>query len=261
MKMDLFYRKVGQGAPLVVLHGVFGASENWLTIAKQLGEDFSVYLLDLRNHGRSPHSEEMTYSSMAEDVRAFLQGQKLEGAAVMGHSMGGKVAMWLALHRADLISRLVVVDIAPKKYAAFHPAILQALLQLDVTRIRRREEADAFLAQYIPETRIRRFLLKNLVRERHKRFNWRIHLQAIVQNLPHILDWPEQPGKFQKPTLFVRGENSDYIQSEDFGCIREQFPRAYFVTIHRATHWVHADQPGVFTQAVRYFLKATDPGK
>ena len=255
--MELFFRKVGQGSPLMILHGVFGASENWFTIAKQLGDAYTVYLLDLRNHGRSPHTEEMSYPAMAADVQAFIQRHHLEGTALMGHSMGGKVAMWLAMHQPQVISRLIVVDIAPKKYPAFHPDILEGLQSLDLQKLRRREAADAHLAQFIPEARIRQFLLKNLIRDKQRQFQWRINLKAILKNMPCILDWPEKPGTFEKPTLFIRGENSNYILSEDFTGIRNQFPRAYFVTIHQATHWVHVDQPTVFLQAVRYFLDAT----
>ncbi len=253
--MKLFFRELGQGRPLIVLHGLFGMSDNWLSIGRQLANFCRVFLLDLRNHGQSPHSTQMNYSLMAEDVVEFLTDHQVEQPVILGHSMGGKVAMTLALNYQALISELIVVDIAPRAYTHSHfKRFLQSLLKLDLSRFKTRAEIDQALAQTIPQLAIRQFLLKNLKRT-PQGFAWKLNLTAIYHNLENILSAVQSSHPFSKPTLFVRGEKSDYITTADHATILQLFPKAKIKTIAGATHWVHADAPQQLLNEVKDFLE------
>lgn len=251
--MQLFSREFGQGPPVVILHGLFGFSDNWQTVAKALADTHLVITPDLRNHGRSPQAPTHSYPEMAEDLKAFLEAHWIFSTALIGHSMGGKVAMQFALDHPDMVEKLVVVDIAPGQANDNHSAIFQALFQLDLHRIHSRQEADTLLASRIADPGIRQFLLKNITRQPGGSYTWKMNLPALWQAYPQILAGVSgEP--FDKPTLFVRGSRSDYIKDEDFALIKTLFPQAGIVTVEGAGHWVHADQPEALLQILRQFL-------
>lgn len=251
--MELYAREFGQGSPVLILHGLFGFSDNWQTIAKGLAATHTVVVPDLRNHGRSPHVAGHTYADLAEDVSKFLEDRWMFSTAVVGHSMGGKVAMQLALTQPDVVERLVVVDIAPRPGNDNQGDIFHALLQLDLSTITTRQEADAYLATHVPDFGTRQFLLKNLTREDDGRFSWKMNLPVLWQHYADILA-PVQGEPFDKPTLFVRGSRSDYITDTDIPLIKSLFPQAEVVTIEAAGHWVHADQPAELLRVLQRFL-------
>jgi len=252
--MKLNYQRYGQGRPLLILHGLFGSLTNWHTLSKRLGEHYEVFAVDQRNHGSSPHSAEFNYVEMAADLREFMRDRQLASAYLLGHSMGGKTAMQLALTDPDLVEKLIVVDIAPKAYPPHHDEIFDALCELELSRYTSRSELDQALAGKIAGLTTRQFLLTNVTRDEAGRFTWKINLDAIRQNYPAIIGGLEQAGRFDQPTLFVRGATSDYIQDEDAALITSIFPQARIATIDGAGHWVHAEAPAAFFNVVREFL-------
>lgn len=255
--VTLFHREFGAGDPIIILHGLFGFSDNWQTIAKGLSDHHLVVTPDLRNHGRSPHLPEHSYPLMAEDVRAFLEEHWIFHSTLMGHSMGGKVAMQLALDHPDMVSRLIVVDMAPGQASDNHTDIFQALLSLDLGSITERTEAEAFLAPQIPDFGTRQFLLKNITRHHDGRFAWKMNLPVLCKHYADILA-PVSGSPFHKPTLFIRGERSAYIPDAALPLIRSLFPQAEVITIPDAGHWVHADQPAALLAALKTWLTKTD---
>ena len=254
--MKLNYKSFGQGEPVIILHGLFGTLDNWQTIAKQLAEDFTVFIIDLRNHGRSPHVDEHTYSAMAEDIQVFLSENWIYGAHVIGHSMGGKTAMRLALDYPELVNKLVVVDMGIKENEPGHQAIFEALLELDLENVKSRGEADKEFQKRIDEFGVRQFLLKNLTRKREGGYEWKMNLPVIHEHYNDILEAIEHDDTFDNPTLFLRGGQSDYVSDEDFVAIQELFTDAKLETIEEAGHWVHAAAPKEFLNIVRPFLKS-----
>jgi len=209
---------------------------------------------DLRNHGRSPHSPEMSYPAMAGDVAELLAAQGLTAADVLGHSLGGKVAMQLALTRPGLVQKLIVADMAPRAYPPLHLEILAALQALDVGSFTSRPEIEAVLAGAVPSQRLRRFLLKNLARNAGGTFEWRMNVTALADSYPHLLAAVTGPQPYAGPALFIRGGRSEYVQPADEPLILELFPRAEFRTIANAGHWVHTDAPEEFLRLTREFL-------
>ena len=255
--MKLHFKQLGQGEPLVFLHGLFGSSDNWLGIAPKLAENFRVILPDLRNHEASPHAAEMDFPLMAGDVAELLEACNLKQPTIIGHSLGGKVAMQLALSRPELLKALVVVDIAPQAYAPAHNTIFAALRALDLNSFKLRSEIEAAMMAEIPELATRRFLLKNVGSTPEGRFYWKFNLEGVYQNYPRLNEavvstWQTT---FDKPTLFVRGSKSDYISDMDWPEIQRHFPAAQLVTLPEAGHWVHADAPEDFTAAMQEFLR------
>ncbi len=254
--MELHYERYGQGHPLIILHGLFGSLENWRTPSKAFAQSFTVFALDQRNHGRSPHSEVFNYQAMVEDVHEFMERHDLASAYVLGHSMGGKVAMQFALSYPSLVDRLIVVDIAPKVYPPGHDDVFAGLYALNIATLRSRQEADAALALHLPDLTLRQFLLKNLAREDAGAFTWRINLDGIHRNYHEMLKTFTASGEFPQPTVFIRGANSGYIRDTDLITIREIFPAAQLTTIPNTGHWVHAEAPQEFAQIVMEFLTA-----
>jgi pimeloyl-ACP methyl ester carboxylesterase len=252
--MPLHFESYGHGFPLLILHGLFGSLENWRTLSKAFSQSYQVFVLDQRNHGRSPHSDIFNYRVMAEDLKEFLQQQGLSSIHLLGHSMGGKTAMQFALTYPEEVDKLIVVDIAPKAYPPGHDDIFAALFSLDVQDFRSRQEADDTLAKHLPDLALRQFLLKNLERKATGGFHWRINLEAIHQNYPEMLKDLEGNGQFHRPTLFIRGGNSGYIHPEDLPTIKAIFPQAQLVTIPHTGHWVHAEAPQEFAKVVLNFL-------
>lgn len=243
--------RMGQGAPVVLLHGLFGSAANWGRIQRRLAETHDVLALDLRNHGASPHDPAMTYPRMADDVAETLAAAGLEAAAVLGHSMGGKAAMQLALARPGLVTRLIVGDVAPVRYPPHFDTIAAAMLRIPLAPGLTRADASAALEPAVPDTALRGFLLQNL------RFGdppaWRIGLSEIAAAMPDISDWPGS-GTYDGPVLVLRGERSDYILPEHRALFRALFPHARFATLRGAGHWLHADAPDAFLETIRPFL-------
>jgi esterase len=257
--VQLAASEYGFGPTVAILHGLFGSGRNWRSVAQQLAARHCILAFDLRNHGTSPWVEEMSYREMVEDLRASLRARGIGRAALLGHSMGGKVAMLTALLHPGEVDRLVVVDIAP---AANPPALLayvRAMRAVDLRRVGRRSEADAQLASAIPAAAERAFLLQNLIID-NGAAHWRLNLEAIEREFPEITGFPNLPADtaYGGPTLFVAGARSGYIQSQHESLIRQLFPRARIKRIEGAGHWVHAEQPRAFLQIVAPFLNAID---
>ena len=255
MTVELSYAEYGAGPPLVILHGLFGSARNWTSLARHLGETHHVYALDLRNHGASGWAETMTYEEMAGDVRTFLASHGLEGAAVMGHSMGGKTAMRLALDDGSLIGRLIVVDIAPVAYSHTHGPMIAAMQGVDLAGATRRGEVDRQLEPHIAEAPLRSFLLQNLVAE-DGRLRWRINLDALAANMAVLTGYPDdlEGLSYDGPAFFLAGAASDYVLPEHHGTIRAFFPQAEIDAIEGAGHWVHAEQPRAFLERIQAYL-------
>jgi esterase len=256
MSLELAYMAHGEsGPPVLILHGLLGSARNWSSFARQISATHRVFALDLRNHGASPCADRMTYDEMAEDVRAFMARQGLPAASVIGHSMGGKVAMRLALAHGEQVLRLVVVDVAPVAYRRSFNAYVEAMRGLDLSRISRRAEADPLLAEQIDDPGVRGFLLQNLV-SAEAGLAWRVPLQALADNMPELVGFPESRAgeQYDGPALFVTGGRSDYVRPEHHAKILGLFPNAQVVTIPEAGHWVQAEAPEQFLEVVGGFL-------
>lgn len=253
--MKLNYREMGEGAPLIILHGLFGSTDNWLSVGKELSQDYKVYLIDQRNHGDSPHSPSFTYADMASDLNEFISEHEIKEPVIIGHSMGGKTVMKFALSYPDLLKKLIVVDIAPRHYPVHHDVILRGLQAIDVGALKTRREADATLAEYVPELGVRQFLLKNLGRNTEGGYEWKINLPVISEKIENVGEGLQEGDRFEKPTLFINGAASGYIKEADKPLIQQIFPKSEVKTIEGAGHWVHAEKPEEFTDIVRTFLK------
>jgi esterase len=252
--MQLHFKQLGHGEPLILLHGLFGSADNWFGVAPKLAEKFRVFALDLRNHGHSPHSAEMNYSLMAADVKEFFTAQKIESAHIIGHSMGGKVAMQFALDFPARVKKLVVVDMAPRAYKRKHDYIFDALLAVDLKSFQTRAEIETALEPEIPSLNLRRFLLKNLGRDDRGNFFWKMNLRGVAENYSRLGEVLIPRNIFKKPALFIRGGKSDYIAAVDELEIRRLFSAAEIQTIAAASHWVHADAPEEFVRLLLGFL-------
>jgi pimeloyl-ACP methyl ester carboxylesterase len=254
--LKLFARRYGAGpgaAPAVLLHGLFGSSANWHGIARRLGANRRVLAVDLRNHGRSPWAEEMCYPAMAEDVAALIATEAGGPAVLIGHSMGGKAAMWLALERPELVEGLVVVDIAPATYPARFAGITSALRGLRLEGLADRREADARLAEQLPDPAVRGYLLQNLVREGDT-WRWRVNLAAMARAQDALMGFPRSDGRqFPGRSLFVYGSESDYVTGAHLPAISAHFPLARLRAVPNAGHWVYADRPDAFVRALEGF--------
>jgi len=256
--MQLFYRKFGEKGdiPIIILHGIFGTSDNWFTYARRLSmEGFEVFTVDQRNHGQSPHSDTFNYLALTDDLFDFIDEHEIEDPILLGHSMGGKVAMRFALENPQLISKLIVVDISLKAYGPReqHKSIIQAMKSVDLSKVKSRKEVEDQINAIVPEEKIRQFVLKNLHRREKEEFEWRINIEGIEDNLDQLFDGIETIEKFEKPTLFVKGGASDYILLEDYDQIRYNFPNAEIITIADASHWVHVEAPERFYQLTMGF--------
>jgi pimeloyl-ACP methyl ester carboxylesterase len=252
---NLFFRQIGSGNKhLIVLHGIFGSSDNWLTVAKKFDPDYTVWLVDQRNHGRSFWSEQFDYVSLAADLAQFITYYKLEKPVVLGHSMGGKVLMnFLGLYH-EQIAAAIVVDIAPRGYQIHHRTIVDGLLALDLPTATSRQEVDDRLAVYVPELDTRQFLLKNLYRNDEGQFALRINLDVIDKNLDMVGDALDDSFVWNGQILFIRGANSHYVRDEDLPDLYRHYPFAAVETIQKAGHWVQAEQPDEFAKVLNTFL-------
>jgi len=253
--MKLFFREYGQGKPMIILHGLFGSSDNWLTQAKLFSSSYKVYTVDQRNHGQSPHSDTFDYPSFVSDLDEFVQDHSITNPVVIGHSMGGKTAMNFALTHPEKIDRLIVVDISPKAYNLEHYTIVKGLLAIPIEKIKSRNEADEILAQHVPESDVRQFLLKNLQRKSDGGFSWKINLKIISEKLENVGVDLHSKGPFEKPTLFIRGVKSKYVPDSDWDRILQIFPKAKLETMDTG-HWVQAEKPQEFADVVTRWLNS-----
>lgn len=240
--------------PLLILHGFFASSRNWRRIAGQLALKFHIYVLDIRNHGNSPRQQRMDYPAMSGDVLHFMNRRNINNAHVLGHSMGGKIAMWLALNHPERIKKLVIVDIAPKNYSHSFDTLIQALMDLPLAEITNRKQAEDFLSGTIPELHYRQFLLQNLMLT-EGRYIWRIDLDTFKAEAPMIAAFPDTKGMpaYQGKALFIAGSLSDYVAEQD---IVHLFPGALYRTIAEAGHWPHVQKPEEFIEMVENFLQS-----
>jgi pimeloyl-ACP methyl ester carboxylesterase len=252
--MQLFYRELGDGQPLILLHGIFGSSDNWLTQAKLLSAHYHTYALDLRNHGQSPHDDAFDYPVMAADVLEFMETNNVNAPVIIGHSMGGKVAMNFALAYPDKLKNAIIVDIAPKAYNMRHYVILEGLMAIPIDEVTSRSQADEILSRFVPEPDVRQFLLKNLQRKPEGGFRWKLNLSAIAASIEKIGLDLQVPGKFEKPVLFIKGLRSNYIGEGDITHIQEVFPLAEMQTLDTG-HWVPAEMPKEFVAMVEGWLE------
>jgi esterase len=255
MPVQLAATEYGAGPPVAILHGLFGSCRNWRSIAQQLDARHRILAFDLRNHGASPWADGMSYGEMIEDLRASLRARGIDHAALLGHSMGGKVAMLAALLHPAEVDRLVVVDIAPAPNPSTLLAHVRAMRAVDLHGITRRSQVDARLAGAIPDGAERAFLVQNLITD-DGQVRWRLNLEAIERGFPEILDFPYPPAgtAYNRPALFVAGARSDYVRAEHEPMIRRLFPQARITRIEGAGHWIHAERPQAFLESVAPFL-------
>lgn len=252
--MQLNYKISGDGSPLIILHGLFGTLENWGGQTAVLKEHYQVISVDLRNHGRSPHSIEMNYLAMANDIIQLMDELSLTSAAILGHSMGGKVAMQLALKFPDRVNKLIIVDISPVSYNSKHNAIFNGLASIELSSLTSRSQADIALKPYEENPDVRSFLLKNLYRDQNKAFRWRPNLEILRKEYHNLIEAPS--GKqYNGPTLFIKGKNSDYITIDHQTAINQLFSNVHFKMIEGAGHWPHAEKAKVFSSIVLNFLQ------
>ncbi len=252
--MILNYKSIGEGPPLIILHGLFGSLDNWMTVGRQIAENYTVFLVDQRNHGQSFHDDEFSYPEMAKDLKDLVDHHDLQDFAILGHSMGGKTAMFYTAEFPASVSRLIVVDIAPRFYPVHHKAILDGLKSIDLKSIASRNEADLQLKKYVAEAPVRQFLMKNLKRTQDGGFEWKINLPVIDQQIENVGDALPENFEVNAKTLFIKGENSDYIKESDQELIQRQFPNSTIATVDGAGHWVHAQAPDALIDLVSSFL-------
>jgi pimeloyl-ACP methyl ester carboxylesterase len=259
MPIELAATEYGAGTPVAILHGLFGSGRNWRSVAQHLAVRHRVLAFDLRNHGGSPWADGMSYGEMVEDLRASLRARGINRAALLGHSMGGKIAMVMALLHPDEVDRLAVVDIAPTVNPPTLLAYIRAMRAVDLDGVTRRGEVDIRLATAVPDPAERAFLLQNLVLGEGPP-HWRLNLGAIERDFPHIAGFPDLPvgTDYSGPALFIAGACSNYIQPAHEPIIRRLFPQTQISHIEGAGHWVHAEQPQAFLQAVAPFLSGGD---
>jgi len=255
MPARLHYNTIGKGKPIIILHGLFGSLRNWKSFAKLLANNYQVITLDLRNHGQSDFTDTMTYPEMADDVMNLIKKLSLENLSLIGHSMGGKVAMINALRHPSLIEKLIVLDIAPVSYTHRYGKLFEAMQDLPLNLVKNRIEAGTILNNQINDTFLTQFLLQNLNRDENG-FQWRINLQAILNNIELISGFPdiETAIKYDKPALFLGGNNSHFIQSQYYKTIRDYFPGAVIELIENAGHMLHIEQPEMVVGRIRQFI-------
>ena len=256
--MELFYKKLGEesyGEPLIIVHGLFGSSDNWYTLGKKFAQDYTVFLVDQRNHGHSPHSDEHNYELMADDLLEVIRKEHLISVNLLGHSMGGKTVMKFAEQYEEMVDKLIVADIGPQAYSSHHDLIIEALLSLHPETLRSRKEAATVLSQKIDNASIRQFLLKNLYWKEPGKLAWRMNVEVLASSIDNILEAvPSHP--IQCETLFIRGDESGYIRETDFKIIHEMFPNSKIETIQGVGHWLHAEAPEEFYNLVINFIES-----
>ena len=255
--MEILYSRIeGEGKPLLILHGYLGMSDNWKTLSGRFAESgFQVHSLDLRNHGRSFHSDEFSHELMMQDVLNYCEFHNLDKVSVIGHSMGGKLAMFLAVTYPEMIDKLIIADISVREYPPHHQDILEALNSVDFSVQKDRKEVEDKIAQYVTDFGTRQFLMKNVYRKTPEQLDFRMNLKSLTENYDNMgIAIPKEP-RFEKPVLFLRGENSNYIRARDENDILEIFPKAIIKTVTNAGHWLHAENPNEFFDYSIEYLK------
>ena len=251
----IFSRVYGEGQPLIIIHGLFGMSDNWNALGKRFAEEFNVHIVDLRNHGRSFHSDDFSYNDMAKDIEEYIQFANLVSPIIIGHSLGGKVAINLCFRKNIEFSKLVVVDIAPKSYSIdFHKKILEVLNDVSIKEFSSRSEIDEVLSVDIKDFTVRQFLMKNLYRDQNKQFSWRFNIKVLKEKLENISGAEFLQESIDTPTLFLKGEMSSYINEDDEKLISTHFINSQLNTIVGSGHWIHAEQPELFYNYVMKFI-------
>lgn len=251
--MKLFFREAGQGTPLIILHGLFGSSDNWYSLSKVFATKYRVFTIDQRNHGQSPHSDEHDYKLLTEDLKEFIDDHQLDNAIILGHSMGGKVAMNFAIKYPDKTGRLIVVDIMPKSYPLHHDHIFSGMKSLDLAGLKSRNEAEQILAKHISKVEERQFIMKNLGRNDQLQFEWKLNLAALDAHINEMMEGLQYEGQYTGPTLFVKGGKSNFYQPGDEATVAKYFPNTTWVTLDTG-HWVQAEQPKEFSETVLNWL-------
>ncbi|HSV88557.1 MAG TPA: alpha/beta fold hydrolase [Bacteroidales bacterium] len=254
--MQLYYKEAGSGKPLIILHGLFGMSDNFMSIASSLASDFHVFTVDQRNHGQSGHSSVFSYKAMSDDLLQFMEEKQLTKAHLLGHSMGGKTAMQFAFYHPEKVNRLIVADMTPaeRPVNSSHHQLIELMLEIDPAKYSGRVELAKMLEEKIPSFRLRQFILKNVYWKNKDQLGWRLNLATIYENLHEMFRAVNHKGQLPNPTLFLKGELSDYIQETDIDLIKRLFTNVEILTFPGASHWLHADNPAFFTEAVRTFL-------
>jgi len=265
--MELFFREKGQGnKTIIIVHGLYGSSDNWISVAGEFEDQYRVILIDQRNHGRSPHNDVHSYEAMAEDLHSLMEKLSIDKAILIGHSMGGKTIMRFSLKYPEMVEKMIVVDIAPKSYRSFsnyaeitanHKKIIDELMAVDLSKFKSRNEIDQALKDAFPAKRLRAFLMKNLKRRKDGRYSWQINFEALKNNMDEIMDGFSElnkPDRKIPETIFIRGEKSPYIQDDDTLVINKFFPGSQVITIPDAGHWIHAEKQDIFVKTVKYFL-------
>ena len=246
---------LGKGKPLIIVHGYLGMGDNWKTHANEFAKNYEVHLIDQRNHGRSFHSDDFNYDLMVEDLLVYLQHHQLKNIFLLGHSMGGKTGMLFAVTFPEMIDKLIVADIAPRYYPPHHESILKALNSVDFSLVKSRDDVDLIFKKYIPELGVRQFLLKNVYRKSKNEFAFRFNLESLTDNNDEVGDGLPDFTEYSGETLFLKGENSGYISTEDAYLIKSHFSNSKIVTIPDAGHWMHSENPNEFYRIVAEFLK------
>ena len=246
---------LGEGSPMIILHGFLGMGDNWKSLANKFSEHYEVHVIDQRNHGRSFHDDNFSYEVMVEDLLFYMNHHGLENVNILGHSMGGKTAMLFAVEHHEKVSKLMIADIAPKFYPNHHQIILDGLCEVDFEKISTRTEVDDILKKYVPEIGIRQFLLKNVYRVDKDKFAFRFNLKVLDENYDEIGVALPARSLFEGPVLFLKGALSGYISAQDEDLISAHFPNSRIVSIERASHWLHAENPVDFYNNVAGFLE------
>ena len=259
MAVKLHYTSQGQGKPVFIIHGLLGSSRNWSSFSKKLSESFQVITIDLRNHGHSGHADTMTYADMSSDILALMEDLGLERASLIGHSMGGKVAMTFALQHRSMIEQLVIMDIAPVSYKNELLPLLDAMMGLPIEEITSRNQADSLLSPLVPDTSLRLFLLQNLIQDGDN-YRWRVNLNSIRKSLIDIDGFPAPISVKSHPvrTLFLGGAESGYLMPHHYPIVKKYFPKAQIHIIDGAGHWIHIDRPDKVLERVLSFLKSEE---
>lgn len=254
MSKILHSKIIGTGSPLLILHGFLGSGDNWITLGRKFSAHYQVHLVDLRNHGRSFHDDEMDLEVMSEDLIHYCRFYNLEKISIIGHSMGGKVAMLLAVNKPELITKLIFVDIAPKAYKRRHDFILEALQAVDFSIQKTRKEVDEVIAQFIEKESYRQFLMKAIYRKTRETLGFRFNLAVFIENYGNIIETLPTYSQFVGAALFVKGTLSDYILTSDLPLIEAHFPNSQLIEIKDAGHWLHAEKSAVFFEISLNFL-------